>query len=128
MECIIDRVETSAGDVIVHTLVYPSRSVIVWILSSRGASLDDLHIASPDKYSKLPALSSRMGDTESRGRGLALRISKKFGIQCIVSWCLGDEGAVGGEIVKSVENKVFDTIQSLEAKKVRTTDPLVGIA
>lgn len=113
MECIISDVN---GGITIHTLVYASGSVFVWISDPKDVALDDFHIATPDKYSKLPALSSRMGDTESRGRGLALRITKRFGIQCIVSWCIGDQASIGGDIVKSVESKVFEVVESAQQK------------
>lgn len=126
MECIIRHVDTAAGSVVIHTLVYPSGGVFVWILSAKDIALDDFHIATPDKYSKLPAMSSRMGDTESRGRGLALRISKKFGIQSIISWCIGDASSIGGEGVKAVEASIFDTIHSVVSKV--SGSPQLGLA
>jgi hypothetical protein len=115
MECIINKVSTSAGDAIIHCNVYPNGSVFLWVFSAGQVSAEDLHIATPDKYSALLALSSRIGDSESRGRGLALRLTKKMGIQCVVSWNI--DASVASDVVSTIESEMFNTVERVRVSR-----------
>lgn len=88
METFHRIIPTPAGEALVHYVVYPNSSVFVWVTSANELDLDDLHIAVPDKFGRLPALTTRIGDQDSRGRFVALRLSKKLNIPVIVSWSL----------------------------------------
>ena len=101
MDCFSETVSTSLGDVLLHYLVYPNGSVFVWVSAAASTEFDDFHVAVPDKFSSLPAVSSRMGGYESSGRNVALRLSKKLQLPVIVSWSVPAEFEADTNLIES---------------------------
>ena len=108
MDIHIDKITTDFGDVLVHAISYPNRSLFLWIASSENPDFDDFHMATQTEFSSIPAVTTRLGDAESTGRNVALRLSKKLGVPVVVSWSLPDGFA---DVFASVESQVFSILK-----------------
>ena len=108
MDCFTEVLATNTAEVLLHFLIYPNKSVFVWVSPTSSIQFDDFHVAVPDQFSNLPAVTSKLGENDSVGRHVALRLSKKLQVPVIVSWSLPEElGVDGGPI----ESKIFSAIQ-----------------
>lgn len=101
-------VSSEAGDILLHFIDYPNGSIFVWATTVQDLSFDDFHVAVPDKFARLPAVSTRMGDTDSIGRFVALRLSQRLKTPVVVSWSL--PGFTGGEGAQFVEAEILKEI------------------
>ena len=108
MDCFSRTLSTPTGDVFLHYLVYPNQSVFVWVSLANELEFDDFHVAVPDQFSSLPAVTSRMGGDASVGRNVALRLSKKLACPVIVSWSLPDELPIDAS---GIETEIFSDIR-----------------
>jgi hypothetical protein len=112
MDCVIKTVHTDAGDLTVHYLFYPNGSVFLWIFHNIEIDFSDFHTAVPDKYGSIPAISSRIGDSDSPGKYLAMKLSKKLNVPVVVSWSLPDSLA-STEMANEVESRIFQDIRDI---------------
>lgn len=97
---------TDTGNFLLHYIIYPNGTVFVWVADNKEISFDDFHVAVPDKFGSLPALSTRLGETDSRGRFTALRLSKRLGVQAVVSWSIDQND----ETSRLIENEILKDI------------------
>ena len=110
MDCFSRILSTTTGDVLLHYLIYPNKSVFVWASLTVSLDFDDFHVAVPDQFSQLPAVTSRMGGEASLGRSIAVRLSKKLERPVIVSWSIPedipiDASAIESEIFKDIRER-----------------------
>lgn len=118
MQTFIEKVSTELGDVIVHVIEYPNRSLFLWVTLSESPVFGDFHFAVQTEFSSIPAVTTRLGDAESTGRSVALRLSKKLGVPVIVSWNVSDDFT--SEAAVSVESRVFSVLKN------RTSPSVIG--
>ena len=116
MQTFIEKVTTELGDVVVHAIAYPNRSIFLWVTFSEGPVFGDFHFAVQTEFSSIPAVSTRLGDAESTGRSVAIRLSKKLGVPVIVSWNLPED--FSSETQVSVESRVFSILKSRSSPSV----------
>lgn len=115
MECFAKTLETDSGEILLHFIRYPNNSMFVWVSRACSPEFDEFHVASPTMFSDVPAVSTRLGDAESRGRSVALRISKRIRVPVIVSWSIPEEySAVFG----LVEAEIFANLSSSRSPSV----------
>jgi len=125
MECVINTVNTDTGDIVIHYLFYPNGSVFLWVFYASDPDFRDFHTAVPDKYSSIPAISTRIGETDSTGRFLAMKLSKKMGVPIIVSWSLPETVDASDQVALAVESRIFQDIKSKSSSSVSKHSPAV---
>ncbi len=82
---------TSAGEICVNVLTYSNASIFVWVGIPGDVRFDDFHASAPSEYSEIPPVSTRLGETDSPGRALSLKLAKRFRSPVMISWCVPDE-------------------------------------
>ena len=122
MECVIKQFAVESTIVLAHFLLYGNGSIFVWVSSPDIPEISDFHAAVPDKYSYIPAVTTKVGEMESTGRLLALKLAKKLQVPVIVSWNIE---VYSPEIVSSIEHRLFEEIKSAKTRTV-THSPVVG--
>lgn len=108
METFVEKVTSGVGDVILHIIKYPNGSIFVWVTPEANPQFEDFHVATPTDFSSIPAVTTRIGDSESTGRFVALRLSKRLGVPVVVSWSLGD---VVADEFSAIESEVFSILK-----------------
>lgn len=103
MDAIARTVSTELGEVLVNVFIYPNTSLLVWVSRVGEYSLDDFHAAAMTEYSEIPSVTTRLGESDSVGRSLSMKLTKRYGAPVMVSWSLGSEfEAVSVEIQKEI--------------------------
>jgi len=82
----------------------------------------DFHTAVPSQFSSIPSVSTKVGELESTGRTLALKLAKKLNVPVIVSWNLESDSP---EIIAAVETSLFKEIKIIQAKR-SSHSPVIG--
>jgi hypothetical protein len=88
MEVKSEVVPTDKGDVLVHLISYPNGSAFIWITLTSDPRFDDFHAAATTAFSDVPSVTTRLGETDSIGRTLSLKLAHRLKAPCIVSWSL----------------------------------------
>lgn len=122
MECVIRQISSDSAEVIAHFLLYPNGSIFVWVCAPDAPLISDFHAAVPDKFSNVPAVSTKIGELESTGRFLSLKLAKKLNAPAIVSWNCDAQSA---ESVSAIEARLFEEIKKIKANRV-SHSPVVG--
>lgn len=115
MECAIRQFSSDSTEVVAHFLIYPNGSVFVWVFSADAPFISDFHAATPDKFSNVPAVTTKLGELESTGRFLSLKLAKKLKTPVMVSWSLDDRSP---ESVATIEARLFEEIKTLQGSRV----------
>ena len=122
MECIIRTISTDSAEVVAHFLVYPNGSVFVWVFGADDPSINDFHTAVPSKFSSVPSVSTKIGELESTGRALALKLTTKFQVPMVVSWNIDNHSPA---VISAVETSLFHEIKNIQSNRV-SRSPVVG--
>lgn len=84
--------------------------------------MEDFHTAVPSTFSSIPSVSTKVGEIESTGRSLALKLAKKLQVPVIVSWNLESDSP---ELVATVEASLFKEIKIIQANR-SSCSPVIG--
>jgi len=85
--------------------------------------VNDFHAAVPSKFSSIPSVSTKVGDLESTGRSLSLKLAKKLQVPVVVSWNLDANSA---DVIAAVEASLFTEIKTIQANRSISRSPVVG--
>jgi hypothetical protein len=105
--------------------LYPNSSVFIWVSHTAEVDFNDFHAAVPDKYARIPAVSTRIGDSDSTGKYLAIKLTKKLNVPVVVSWSLPDTLG-SSEIRTTIENQIFQDIKDISSKKQKPSPSVIG--
>lgn len=97
------------GNMSVGNILFLERSCYVWIGDQNESSMSSLVVAMNTKYENMPLSTTVFdesgNDSNSIGCSLAQRISKRFNIQCFVSYNLSNArglSQIESELVKAI--------------------------
>lgn len=108
-------ISTDIGEVLLNIVSYPNGSHFVWISRLDAPEFDDFHIASITEFSDIPSVSTRLGETDSLGRALSIKLARRFHVPSVVSWSLGVEFESVSQVV---EKEVFRAILEKQSSHI----------
>lgn len=120
MEAQSETIATDSGEVLIHMISYPNGSIFAWITLASDPKMDDFHISAITAFSEVPSVSTRLGETDSIGRSLSLKLARRLKAPCIVSWSLPSEFEAHSI---QVETAVFRIAQNVKPH----SDAVLGV-
>ena len=78
-------------------------------------AFDDFHAAALTEYSDVPSVSTRLGETDSLGRTLSMKLARRFKLPTIVSWSLPGEF---DDFSSTIEREVISAILEKKPRSV----------